>query len=58
MIAATNVTHTVLRPTHASNYLPIEGTLPEDKAAMLAIVDNVLACNDTAPLRPEWLRRM
>ncbi|MBN1321573.1 MAG: radical SAM protein [Thermoleophilia bacterium] len=56
IIAATEVTHTVFRTTHASNYLAIEGTLPEDKARMLATVDRVLALGDAAPLRPEWLR--
>lgn len=58
VIAETEVTHAVFRTTHASNYLPIEGTLPEDKAAMLAAVDGVLGRGDEASLRPEWLRRL
>jgi radical SAM superfamily enzyme YgiQ (UPF0313 family) len=56
VIAATDVTHTVFRTTHASNYLPIQGTLPEDKQAMLEVVDRVLARGDRALLRPEYLR--
>ena len=31
IIAETNVTQAVFRTTHASNYLPLEGTLPADK---------------------------
>lgn len=56
VIATTEVTHAVFRTTHASNYLAIEGTLPEDKAAMLKVVDRVLEREDTALLRPESLR--
>jgi radical SAM superfamily enzyme YgiQ (UPF0313 family) len=56
VIAATDVTHTVFRTTHASNYLPIQGTLPEDKLALLEVVDHVLARGDRALLRPEYLR--
>ncbi len=58
VIAATNVTKAVFRTTHASNYLPLEGTLPEDKPAMLHVIDRVLALGDEAPLRPDWLRRL
>jgi radical SAM superfamily enzyme YgiQ (UPF0313 family) len=56
IIATTDVTSAVFRSTHASNYLAIEGTLPEDKAAMLQALDRILAWGDTAPLRPEFLR--
>jgi hypothetical protein len=58
VIAETNVTRAVFRTTHASNYLPLEGTLPADKAAMLQVLDRVLALGDGAPLRPDWLRRL
>jgi radical SAM superfamily enzyme YgiQ (UPF0313 family) len=56
VIAATDVTHAVFRTTHASNYLAIEGVLPEDKPAMLQAVDGALSMGEAAPLRPEWLR--
>jgi radical SAM superfamily enzyme YgiQ (UPF0313 family) len=56
VIAETNVTHAVFRTTHASNYLPMEGTLPEEKTRMLEVVDRVLAKGDSAQLRPEYLR--
>jgi radical SAM superfamily enzyme YgiQ (UPF0313 family) len=56
IIAETNVTRAVFRTTHASNYLPMEGILPEDKLRMLEVVDRALAMGDAAPLRPERLR--
>lgn len=56
IVAETDVTHAVFRTTHASNYLALEGTLPEDKQAILAALDRILAMGEAAPLRPEWLR--
>jgi len=56
IIAETNVSDAVFRTTHASNYLALEGRLPEDKVAMLAALDRILAMGAAAPLRPEWLR--
>ena len=41
---------------HASNYLPVRGTLPADKPAMLAALDKVLAQRDESRLKPEHLR--
>ncbi|MCE5253394.1 MAG: radical SAM protein [Actinomycetia bacterium] len=58
IIAETDVTNAVFRTTHASNYLALEGTLPEDKEAMLAALDWILANGNVIPLRPEWLRRL
>ena len=56
IIAATDVTHAVFRTTHASNHLAIEGTLPEDKPAMLQALDRILAVGGQSWLRPEFLR--
>jgi len=42
--------------THASNYLPITGTLQKDKASMIALVDKVLANRDERLLRPDYMR--
>ncbi len=36
MIAATTVSDCLFRSNHASNYLPVGGRLPQDKASMLA----------------------
>jgi radical SAM superfamily enzyme YgiQ (UPF0313 family) len=58
VIVATEVTNAVFRTTHASNYLAVEGKLPEDKVAMLAVLDRVLKDGGGAWLRPEVLRRL
>ena len=41
---------------HASNYLPINGTLQRDKQRMLATIDSVLETRDRGMLRDERLR--
>ncbi len=41
---------------HASNYLPLKGGLPEDRAAFLAQLDSALA-GETG-IRPEWSRSL
>jgi len=47
---------TIFRSNHASNYLALSGSLPKDKAAMLAALDGVLAHPESAPFVPDWLR--
>ncbi|HWQ76358.1 MAG TPA: radical SAM protein [Syntrophomonas sp.] len=42
--------------SHASNYLPIKGTLQEDKQAMVAAVNQVLESRDHRYLRSEKMR--
>ncbi len=42
--------------THASNYLPITGTLQKDKQKMIALVDKVLARRDEKMLRSDSMR--
>ncbi len=41
---------------HASNYLSIRGTLPQDRDKMLGQLQGVLAQKDPSRLRPEFLR--
>ena len=41
---------------HASNYLPIKGTLKEDREKILAQLDEVLQSQDTSRLRGDYLR--
>jgi radical SAM superfamily enzyme YgiQ (UPF0313 family) len=51
MVEHMDVTRSIYRGNHASNSLPIGGTLPRQKDEILALLDSVIA--DTAiPLRP------
>jgi len=56
MVAHTDVSDCLFRSNHASNYLPVGGRLPQEKAAMLATLDRVLAAPQEAQLRPESWR--
>jgi hypothetical protein len=47
---------TVFRSNHASNTLALSGTLPKDKARLLATLDRVLADAERAPFVPDGLR--
>jgi radical SAM superfamily enzyme YgiQ (UPF0313 family) len=51
------LTHCVFRTNHASNYLPLAGTLPQDKEKLLATLDRALAQGESV-LRPEYLRAL
>lgn len=53
-IAGAAPTDALFRTNHASNYLPLGGRLPGDRAPMLAALDDALS--GKAKLRPEWLR--
>jgi hypothetical protein len=44
----------IFRSNHASNCLPLAGTLPKDRAALLAVL--AAARSGAAPLRPGWIR--
>lgn len=47
-------TKAVFRSNHASNYLPLQGTLPQDREVLLEVLDAAL--NGKVRLRPEWAR--
>jgi len=47
-------TRALFRTNHASNYLPLAGSLPADRERILASID--LALSGHIPLRPEWSR--
>jgi hypothetical protein len=47
----------IFRTNHASNYLPLEGTLSRDKDRLLAILDEALS-RGPAALRPEDWRAL
>jgi len=42
--------------THASNYLPIKGTLQKDKQHMIQMIDDILSNENQSALRPEHMR--
>ncbi|NLK51911.1 MAG: B12-binding domain-containing radical SAM protein [Syntrophomonadaceae bacterium] len=46
----------IFRSNHASNYLPIKGTLPQDQKAILKALDQVLQKKEDKYLRPDYLR--
>jgi hypothetical protein len=56
IVAHLDVTDCLFRCNHASNYLPIGGRLPGDKAAILAQLDRVLDAPAATQLRPESWR--
>jgi radical SAM superfamily enzyme YgiQ (UPF0313 family) len=58
MVADSSFTHCLFRSNHASNYLPIKATLPQDKERILGSIDEVLEMHDEAALRPEFLRAL
>ncbi|HQQ50448.1 MAG TPA: radical SAM protein [Spirochaetota bacterium] len=43
---------------HASNYLPIKATLPDDKKQIVALLDNIINSKDESILKPEYLRAL
>ena len=43
---------------HASNYLPIKAKLPQQKAAVLKLINEVLETKDMSRLRPEFMRAL
>jgi len=47
-------TGALFRTNHASNYLPLGGTLPRDRARITQVID--MARNGEIPLRPEDMR--
>ncbi|MBN2619516.1 radical SAM protein [candidate division WOR-3 bacterium] len=45
----------IFRSNHASNYLPLAGTLPKDKEKLINTIDQALRRGESY-LRPEWSR--
>ncbi|MFC1679743.1 radical SAM protein [Elusimicrobiota bacterium] len=54
MVEHMDVKNTIFRSNHASNYLPIGGSLPKDKKKILDAIDSCLS-GETG-MRPEFLR--
>ncbi len=51
-----DLSQTVFRSDHASNWLILKGTLGRDKERLLTQLRAAIAAPDSAPLRPAWLR--
>ena len=56
LISRLELKNTVFRSDHASNYLPLRGTLATDKQRFLAQLQQAIEHPDTMPLRQEWQR--
>jgi radical SAM superfamily enzyme YgiQ (UPF0313 family) len=56
LVAGLELRATLFRSNHASNALPLEGTLPRDKARLLAALDGALAQGGEGAFVPRWLR--
>lgn len=56
IVAEAGVTACRFSANHASNYLPLRAELPRDRAALLELLDEVIARRDERLLKPEWLR--
>jgi len=54
--AESDFTNCCYSATHASNYLPIAGYFPGDKAKVVQTLDRVLAEKNESLLKPEWMR--
>ncbi|HZK18684.1 MAG TPA: radical SAM protein [Clostridia bacterium] len=51
-----NLTHCVFRSNHASNYLPLRGTLDRDRKQLLSILSNAIENPESVRLKPEFAR--
>ena len=58
IIENANFTKCFFTANHASNYLPIKARLPQQKAELLKLIDEVLASKDMSRLRPEFIRAL
>lgn len=58
MLEDMELSNCVFRSNHASNYLALAGTLPQDKEKLLAMLDRVLKGRERHLLRPERFRAL
>ena len=58
IIENSKFTNCFFTANHASNYLPIKARLPEQKAEVLKLIDEVLTSKDMSRLRPEFIRAL
>lgn len=51
-----DLSYCIFRTNHASNYLPIRGTLNDDKEVILKVLTETIENEDTSKFRPRYLR--
>jgi len=56
LLGELNVSNCVFRSNHASNYLPLRATLPQDRTALLQTLDSVIDNQTVERLRPDYWR--
>lgn len=56
MLENMQLSNCIFRCNHASNYLPLKGTLSKDQAALVTLLENVLKNPAQYRLKPEFLR--
>lgn len=56
MLENVNLSNCVFRSNHASNYLPLRGTLNQDREKLVLLLEQALTEPGKASLRPEYLR--
>lgn len=56
MLEHMQLSNCVFRCNHASNYLPLKGTLSRDQQALVALLDEALQNPDRYRLKPDFLR--
>jgi hypothetical protein len=54
MVDLARPTDALFRTNHASNYLPLAGRIPRDRAKIVGVIDAAL--EGRIPLREEWMR--
>ena len=57
LIENIDVTNSIFRANHASNYIPVGGVLPDDKEKILKKLDSILASEEIS-FKPEYLRAL
>ena len=58
MVRELKVSHCIFRSNHASNYLPLAATLPDERDQLLKTLDSVIEHQSDARLRPEHWRAL
>ncbi|MFX1580366.1 MAG: radical SAM protein [Promethearchaeota archaeon] len=56
LIGGLELSNCIFRTNHASNYLPIQGTLNANKEAILRVLTDTIGSEDKDKLRPSYLR--